>query len=122
MYYKLTKPIFYRTLSGSDVVYDCVYLDIIPRKGIQIMMGSTTGLPARLEAVLTAQHIKCPPGLVALRQNANCVEISNELIRRGILTHEASYPMVRSRFVSYKFYRFNSEHFMPTPLAKKVVS
>lgn len=116
MYYKLAKPIAYRTLSGRKIKYDCIYVNTLPGKGVQIVASRTAGLPTRSEMVLTAHHIQCPNGIIALRQNVKYVEISNELIRRGILNHEATYPDILSHFVTYKFYRFNHEHFKNTSL------
>lgn len=122
MHYELATPIPYRTLSGFDILYDCICFDTIPNKGVQLVMSRTTGLPTRSEIVLTVAHLNCPPNLVALRQNAKCIEISNELIRRGILNHETTHPEVRSHFVKYKFYRFNHEHFASEPLEARNVS
>lgn len=122
MYYKLAKPIPYRTLSGHDIQYDCIYVNMLPKKGMQLIMSRTTGLPTRSEMVLTAHHIHCPNNLVVLRQNVKCIELSNELIRRGILTHEDTYPEVLTHFVAYKFYRFNHAHFTSAPLEKQIVS
>jgi len=111
MRYTLEEPIPYRTLSGRDIMYDCVCIETDKKNRLTIVMSRTAALPSRLEAVLTAPHIYCPKDLVALKQHAKCIEISNELIRRGILRHDTTYPTIQSRFVDYNFYRFNHEYF-----------
>lgn len=119
MQYTLKEPIHYHTLSGFDIAYDCIEIKKT-KKGTQLIMTRTTGLPTRLEIVLTADHITQHQDLIALKQNSKCVEISNELIRRGILSIKRK-ETIKSGFVTYNLYQFNPSFFKTNTSENEIV-
>ena len=112
MRYILKDPIPYRTLSGVDVLYNCIEIETDEHDHTSLVMTTASALPPQLEVVLTVSGIKTPYGLMLLKQNEKCAEISQELIRRGILIPEVDYKTVRFGFTEYISYRLNEENWL----------
>ena len=112
MRYILKDPIPYRTLSGVDVLYNCIEIETDGHDHTSLVMTTASALPPQLEVVLTVSGIKTPDGLMLLKQNEKCAEISQELIRRGILIPEVDYKAVRFGFTEYISYRLNEEDWL----------
>lgn len=121
-HYELKTPISYRSLSGFDLEYDLIYIEKTRKGTIQLSMSESTGLPASLDAILTAPHIPCPDGTLALKQHAKCTQISEELIRRGILLRDDENRTMHSHFVDYDLYQFNYAYFHTKKKNKKKAS
>ena len=112
MRYILKDPIPYRTLSGVDVLYNCIEIETDEHDHTSLVMTTASALPPQLEVVLTVSGIKTPCGLMLLKQNEKCAEISQELIRRGVLIPEVDRKVVRFGFTEYISYRLNDEDWL----------
>lgn len=109
MRYILRDPIPYRTLSGVDMLYTCIDIETDGHNHTSLVMTTVHALSPQLEVTLTVSGIKTPYGLMILKQNEKCAEISQELIRRGILIPETDHKTVRFGFTDYICYRLNEE-------------
>lgn len=109
MRYILKEPIPYRTLSGVDMLYNCMIIATNEHNHTSLVMTTDYALPTKLEVTLTVPGTKTPYGLMLLKQNEKCVEISQELIRRGILIPDTDHKALRLGFTEYTYYRLNDE-------------
>lgn len=109
MRYILKKPVPYRTLSGVDMLYDCINIETDGRGHTSLVMTTVRVLPTKHEITLTVSGIKTPYGSMVLRQYEKCAEISQELIRRGILIPDTDHKPFRLGFTEYIYYRLNEE-------------
>lgn len=112
MRYILKDPVQYRTLSGVDMLYNCINIETDEHNHTSLVMTTASALSPQLEVVLTVSGIKTPYGLMILKQNEKCAEISQELIRRGILIPEVDHKAVRFGFTEYISYRLNEENWL----------
>ena len=112
MRYILKDPIPYRTLSGVDMLYNCIDIETDEHDHTSLVMTTANALSPQLEVTLTISGIKTPYGLMRLKQNEKCVEISQELIRRGILIPETGHKAVRLGYADYICYRLNKERWL----------
>ena len=112
MRYILKDPVPYRTLSGVDMLYNCINIETDAHNHTSLVMTTGHALSPRLEVALTVSGIKTPYGLMILKQNEKCAEISQELIRRGILIPEVDHKTVRFGFTEYINYRLNEENWL----------
>lgn len=112
MRYILKDPVPYRTLSGVDMLYTCINIETDEHNHTSLVMTTAHALSPKLEVTLTVSGIKTPYELMILKQNEKCAEISQELIRRGILIPEADHKAVRFGFTDYIHYRLNEESWL----------
>ena len=112
MRYILKDPIPYRTLSGVDMLYTCIDIETDEHNHTSLVMTTAHALSPQLEVTLTVSGIKTPYGLMILKQNEKCAEISQALIRRGILIPEVDYKTGRFGFTEYINYRLNEENWL----------
>ena len=112
MRYILKDPVQYRTLSGVDMLYTCIEIETDKHNHTSLVMTTANALSPQLEVTLTVSGIKTPYGLMILKQNEKCAEISQELIRRGILIPEVAHKAVRLGFADYICYRLNEERWL----------
>ena len=112
MRYILKDPVQYRTLSGVDMLYTCIEIETDEHNHTSLVMTTANALSPQLEVTLTVSGIKTPSGLMLLKQNEKCVEISQELVRRGILIPETDHKSVRLGLADYICYRLNEERWL----------
>lgn len=112
MRYILKDPVQYRTLSGVDMLYTCIDIETDEHNHTSLVMTTAHALSPQLEVTLTVSGIKTPYGLMILKQNEKCAEISQELIRREILIPAEYHKTVRLGLADYICYRLNEERWL----------